>query len=177
VSKFKVRAFVFLGLAGLLMIFPVKVFVDGGGRNAHEHKLALPKFAGRVFPEQDVEWGSNPRVIVFFEETETWGDDGIMTFAKSDPNVVLKAERPDPKTKGFFQHAEKRINILGINLFRQISDVRMEDGELVAVSIPDKWLVPLLAVYFSVCLIIFTGAAIFGLVWPRKEELPRSVAP
>ena len=77
----------------------------------------LPEFKGRVLPAEKVKPGTFT-VMESFESIKHWGDDGILSYGtpnnKDDGfashhwrQLKLIAWRPDPKTQGVFQYAEK----------------------------------------------------------------------
>jgi len=160
----KIRPLIYFCIAALLLVWPTKIFISGGASSAREHNLELPKFSGRIIAEESIKWGGETRIIVPFEETENWGDDGYLTFASSGPGILFKAERPDPKTKGLIQHAEKHVWVLGGNLFRKISTIRQEENILVVVSVPDLLLLFPMVFFFGLCIIIFVAVFLLKII-------------
>ena len=169
----KVRSLVYILIATALISWPVKYFLDHGSFAVVEHRFDLPRFSGRIIAEENIKWGSETRLVVPFEETNEWGDDGILTFEKYGPGITLKAERPDPKTKGFVQHAEKFVWLLGANLFRKITEVSQDGDKLVAVSDADMDMIVPLAFLFSICGLCMIGIFAWRMVsvWRNPESL------
>jgi hypothetical protein len=169
--KPKTRVIGYLICSVLLMIFPAKVFFSGGGFSEHTREVDLPKFLGRIFLEQDVLSTGLICVEVPFEATENWGENCFMVIGKQDPSIVFKAYRMDPKTNGLLQYAEKRVNVLGVNLFAKILDARIEDGKLIVVSAPDKVFLTPLILFFAVCFLVIVIFGIESLFFGKKGKL------
>lgn len=130
VFYFLISMAIFVGL--------IEFFISTGGFAKHEHRsVVLPNFSGPIMDQGEIVWGSETYEMVPFCQTEDWNS-GFMTFGTCEYGIVLRAQRPSPTIPGLHQRAEKKIDVLAGNLFREVRDVERRGNNLVPISSP--WL-------------------------------------
>lgn len=97
--------------------------------------VELPKFEGRVLPDEAVRIGTFS-ILADFDSVSSWGEDGVMTYYANSltKRIVLNAWRPDPKTPGAFEHARKVVEIPWVNYSTYIDKVDYHVGAVTATA-------------------------------------------
>src|SRR3989344_4910389 len=77
--------------------------------------VELPEFKGRILPGEKVKPGTFT-IKEDFESISQWGDDGLLSYEGailpfSHQVLRLTAWRPDPKTPGVFQYAQRGTSV------------------------------------------------------------------
>jgi len=119
------------------------------------YAIELPDFHGRVLPLEKIKPGTFT-ITEDFESVSQWGQEGILVYEGKLQKVSLKAWRPDPKTAGVFQYAEREFSVSEHwASYHRIEKVEKENGALRVYS--RVALEPLLPGYLAALVLLFVG--------------------